>query len=471
MNRKHSILALACFSLLCIFSQQSFGQAAGTKPELVMYRYNSGPVSPSNVLQGNLLGTLKWDGLTAIGNIKTGASIQSYVTNAVSPGFLYANLVFRTGAPDQQNRMVITETGLVGIGTMDPQYHLHVVGNTHTSGDFFGRIHMDASLGISGPGPNTYLEEAYFEYKLASDMGVADNLTNGGLLTLAPSLNNNAVKDHQLFFNTGGIYHRDGDGGSNVWAGAWKRLLTSADINGTPNRIAKFTGTNSLGNSQLFDDGTDVGIGTLVPDAAYLLTVGGDTRVNGNIRSTGSLDVDANANVDGNATVTVNASIGNNAVVGNNLNVQNNADVDGNLNVDGEAHVTQRMNIGTNVFATDYLLSVGGGIIAEEVRVQLEGDWSDYVFEENYPLLPLSEVEKFVQQEKHLPGIISAKEVADNGLNLGEMQKAHMEKIEELFLHMIALEKRVNVLEAQNRQLATENQQLRAQRGNDNGKR
>ena len=67
-----------------------------------------------------------------------------------------------------------------------------------------------------------------------------------------------------------------------------------------------------------------------------------------------------------------------------------------------------------------------------------------------------------VQENKHLPGVVAAKEVAENGLNLGETQKAQMEKIEELFLHVISLEKRINALEKQNEALQTENSALKS---------
>jgi len=76
--------------------------------------------------------------------------------------------------------------------------------------------------------------------------------------------------------------------------------------------------------------------------------------------------------------------------------------------------------------------------------------WPDYVFEKGYELKPLTEVENFINTEKHLPGVSSAKTIAENGLNLGEMQKMQMEKIEELYLHLIALEKRVKQLEEEN---------------------
>lgn len=131
------------------------------------------------------------------------------------------------------------------------------------------------------------------------------------------------------------------------------------------------------------------------------------------------------------------------------------------LDVNGESNFSQRVKIGAPNFATGYLLNVGGGIMAEEVRVQLQ-PWPDYVFEQDYSLMPLAAVEQYVQENKHLPGVVAAKEVAENGLNLGETQKAQMEKIEELFLHVISLEKRINALEKQNEALQTENSALKS---------
>ena len=425
--KKSVFSALSILLLLC-FSVQAFSQGAGANPQLIMYRYNSYPTQPAPVIQGNLLGSLRWDGLTAIGigTVVPGASIQSYVTGPVSAGVLPANMIFRTGAPVQQNRMVITSDGLVGIGTMTPQYHLHIVGNTHTTGDFFGRIHMDINPG--NPGPDTYISEAYFENKTGSELSAPD-ISRGGLLTLAPSLNTPGARDHQMFFNDGGIYHRDGDAGSAAWAGAWHKLLTTGDISGTPNRLAKFTATSSLGDSRLFDDGTRVGINNFSP--AYDFDVLGNTRLSGDAYvMNGNLGV-------GTTTPGV------------------------RLDVNGESNFSQRVKIGAPNFATGYLLNVGGGIMAEEVRVQLQ-PWPDYVFEPDYSLMPLAAVEQYVQENKHLPGVVAAKEVAENGLNLGETQKAQMEKIEELFLHVISLEKRIQALEKQNEGLQAENSALKS---------
>ncbi|MBK6931807.1 MAG: hypothetical protein IPH12_13470 [Saprospirales bacterium] len=446
-------LLMLVWSLVFAFQQNALAQAGGTKPELVMYRHNgSNGTSPLPVVQGNLLGTLKWTGLTAIGNNQTGASIKSIATGPVSAGIMSSNMIFstqNTGA--LYDRMIITENGLVGIGTMNPQFHLHVVGNTHTTGDFFGRIHMDNNADTDDA-PNTYIDEAYFERKRRSVLGVpagAGLSDFGGALTLSPGGLN--AYDHQLFFGQDGIYNRREANAAAAWSGAWEKLLSSADIKGTPNRIARFlppdNPSSKLGDSQLFDNGTNVVVGPPLPaapvfDPADRFTVNGATRLNGNTRLTNNLTVDA-------ATTT------------NSLSVTT-ATSTGSLDVSGQANFGQSVKIGPGAtFASGYSLSVAGGIMTNEVNVQVQ-PWPDYVFAGDYPLQPLTEVEQFIRENNHLPNVVSAQEVTERGLNLGEMQKAQMEKIEELFLHLIALEKRVSALEAQNKQLEQENAALNA---------
>ena len=90
-----------------------------------------------------------------------------------------------------------------------------------------------------------------------------------------------------------------------------------------------------------------------------------------------------------------------------------------------------------------YKLYVEGGVVAEEVKVQLKIDWADYVFEPNYELPKLTEVEKAIQEEGKLPDFPSAATVKEEGLVMGEITTLQQEKIEELFLYVIALQKEV----------------------------
>jgi len=96
-------------------------------------------------------------------------------------------------------------------------------------------------------------------------------------------------------------------------------------------------------------------------------------------------------------------------------------------------------NIGIGTVAPTEKLAVNGKILAK-VRVQ-PGSWPDDVFEKDYQLLSLLAIEKYIEKEKHLPEIPSAKEVAQNGIAIGEMNKLLLKKIEELTLLMIQLKK------------------------------
>ncbi len=96
-------------------------------------------------------------------------------------------------------------------------------------------------------------------------------------------------------------------------------------------------------------------------------------------------------------------------------------------------------NVGIGTSTPTYRLDVCGTIRAKEVRV--ETGWCDYVFEKDYKLRSFDELEKYINENKHLPGIAPAKEVEKDGLKVAEMNKAMMEKIEELTLYVLQLNK------------------------------
>jgi len=97
--------------------------------------------------------------------------------------------------------------------------------------------------------------------------------------------------------------------------------------------------------------------------------------------------------------------------------------------------------------AGSQMLKVRGGIQATDFTVTSIASWPDYVFADNYKLKSLEETEAFIKANKHLPNIPAAAEIEKNGLELGDMQKRMMEKIEELTLHLIESNKRIIQLE------------------------
>ena len=97
-------------------------------------------------------------------------------------------------------------------------------------------------------------------------------------------------------------------------------------------------------------------------------------------------------------------------------------------------------------------LAVNGTITAKEIEVQLTG-WPDFVFADNYKLMPLNKLEKHIKKEKSLPGIPKNKEVIKEGVLVGEMQAKLLEKVEELTLYVIELNKEVGDLRKENKEL------------------
>ena len=121
-----------------------------------------------------------------------------------------------------------------------------------------------------------------------------------------------------------------------------------------------------------------------------------------------------------------------------------------NNDSDGQHQLTEYMrldntgNLGIGTSDTKgFKLGVLGKIAAEEVKVAIYNNWSDFVFEKDYELPTLNEVEKHIKEKGHLKDIPSAKEVAENGIFLGEMDSKLLRKIEELTLYTIQQQKEI----------------------------
>jgi hypothetical protein len=160
-------------------------------------------------------------------------------------------------------------------------------------------------------------------------------------------------------------------------------------------------------------------------------------------------------------------------------------DADGNLlfiskENDGDATITSSENleytkmiikgngqvlIGTNdnpAFlgsSTPYKLYINGGAMAKEFVART--GWGDYVFEKNYNLLSLEKVEEHIEENGHLHNTPPAKEIETNGLPIGKMMVNQQVKIEEIFLHLIEMNKKIDALEEENQQLKEELENLK----------
>ncbi|MEE4000818.1 hypothetical protein V1T75_10750 [Tenacibaculum sp. FZY0031] len=118
--------------------------------------------------------------------------------------------------------------------------------------------------------------------------------------------------------------------------------------------------------------------------------------------------------------------------------------------------------VGTLLAPTGYKLAVAGKTITEEVKVQLQTNWPDYVFKKDYKLPTLTEVEQYINEKGHLKNIPSAKEVNDNGgIELGKMNAKLLQKIEELTLYTIEQEKALHAKDVKLKKLEDETGKLK----------
>lgn len=317
-------------------------------------------------------------------------------------------------------RMTIDNAGRVGVGTTTPSHLFHVNG-----GDLF----VQSSSGLIRFGYN-----GANEWQMATTGAGADlrwyTTTDGGT-TVTP----------RHYFSQNGNVGLGGFSGPGVPIGRLDVLGS-----GTTSSTNTFLLRNSVGDTllRMRDDGR-MGIGYNGSSYGRTLNMGG----------TGINFYTANEAAFGGAIFPTDTSlvIWSNSSVNNYLVFQpswGNTGI-GTYTPNAKLHLNGAQLIGSNSAfpATGYQLSVDGKIIAEEVKVQLSTSWPDYVFGEGYKLMPIDELEKSIQQNKHLPNIPSAADVtAEKGIVLGEMNRKLLEKIEELTLYIIQLKKENNSLES-----------------------
>lgn len=117
--------------------------------------------------------------------------------------------------------------------------------------------------------------------------------------------------------------------------------------------------------------------------------------------------------------------------------------------------ITPSGNIGMGTASPTERLSVNGKIRAQEIRVDA-GPWPDYVFKPSYQLMPLKKVERFIQENGHLPDVPSAKEAEQNGVAVGANQAVLLKKIEELTLYIIEQQKQITQLQQDVKRVAAD---------------
>lgn len=332
------------------------------------------------------------------------------------------------------------QTGKIGIGTDEPATKLHMYSgvdedailylqpkNYVTSDDYAAILlgNQQNKIKTTHNGPMEFLTESNFVFK-GSDVEVG---------TSASGLNLN-------------VFGQTATESFKMTEGAQSNYILTSDAEGNASWAAQSQLDDndwSVSGSNVYKSDGFVGIGNSNPE--YSLDVSGQIRFSSLATSVDEpkmLVVNQNGLLE-------NADIPENNIFSENIQMQGNY-----ISHDGDnegIYLAENGNVGIGEVTDmpgEYRLFVEGGILTEKVRVKLQGEWADYVFDEDYDLMSLSEVESFINENKHLPDVPSAKEVKKEGMDVGEMNSVLLKKIEELTLHIIELEKKVN--ELQNKQ-------------------
>lgn len=158
-----------------------------------------------------------------------------------------------------------------------------------------------------------------------------------------------------------------------------------------------------------------IGIGDTSTNTYYKFNVDSPMRINGSLKVESTINVVGSVHVNGNLT----------------------------LDANGSASFANQVWIGSG-----FHCSATGSLKVKDLRVTLT-DWSDFVFDDGYSLRPLGEVERYIEAHRHLPDIPSAKEVEEEGVDVGEMNKLLLQKVEELTLYIIDLQKQIDELKSE----------------------
>ena len=415
------------------------------------------------------------------------------------------------------NSIMTESNNNIGVGTLTPAYKLDVAGNLKTTLD--ANINgITVGRGANGINYNTAL--GFNALNLATT-GQNTAVGYNALAGLTSTGNQNTAVGYQAMLDYGGIasvaigefamYHwvsgnynvalgldalrGTGTGAGNIGIG---RAALGAAVTGSTNTALGYTslinltsGSNNLAlgsysGTNLTTGSNNILIGQNV--LASVPTVSNELNI-GNWIYGSSGNIGIGAASPGNKLEITHGTSGNSGLRFTNLNASSTAATSSgkvlSVNSNGDvvleqapvssqwgtsaldANTIQNLNtggviIGTGVvnLSTGYKLYVTDGIITEKLKIRLKASWPDYVFNSDYPLKPLNEIEQYIKQHKHLPDMQPAEQVKKEGIEVGETNALLLKKIEELTLYMINADKQIKQLQEEVKQIKRKNNRL-----------
>jgi hypothetical protein len=326
-------------------------------------------------------------------------------------------------------------------------------------------VHIERSLFVS-----EYVEimKSIKVPKIEGNLEIKNDLTVNGKLTVggdATFQNNLFAQKGVMFDNTFGIKYIQGVNGSasSIYYGKGTPTLfsTGCQVSSVGSVLHKLDGfvqvydgndpTNTrvlqlAGNQYGCNIESNDALGTNGVPLTLNYFCGGDVNICTNTgQGTGSNGQGGVVNLGWNLNVgapypapnTTAVNIKANAATGLNIMDANNANIFTVSNSGKTSIGPIRISSGDH---TDAMLQVGGKIVAKSCYITVQ-NWADFVFEKNYVLPSLKEVEAFYKANKHLPGVPTEKEVMGKGINVAEMTSTLLQKVEELTIYTVQLQK------------------------------
>lgn len=393
------------------------------------------------------------------------------------------------GHTDQSSMVTLTDQGLMGIGTTSPSSVLHVNSASSLPSSSAGM----ASSGLMVSGIDGNLDLLSYD----DNSTVSNNISFGrynqstgalihkfGITSYANTGNTGSNSGDRISFSYGtnsNIWSNTSlmviEAGGNVGIGTSSpsttlhindtspnSALLRLDNNGTRetlisnysdgtydnaglqfkkfSAVGQFKFSNNNGDLMTILSSGNVGIGTTNPQIKlHVKTANANSevlRLDGGTRTTSIIDYSDGTYDNAGLQFKKNSAVGQFKFSNNNGDLMT---------------ILSSGNVGIGTTTTgSHKLAVEGSIGAREVKVEASG-WSDFVFETDYRLKSLEEVEDHIAEHGHLPDVPSEKEVTENGINLGEMDATLLQKIEELTLYVIEQNKELKELKKKNEEL------------------
>jgi hypothetical protein len=321
-------------------------------------------------------------------------------------------------------RMRIASNGYVGIGTPSPAYQLDVNGTGNVSGNFnvantlaYGRAVISTSETKSNStwtaaSTALFLSTQETDEPFGIKFGVLGNTTAANRFVSLQTGEHNVA-------NSGNLLLQKEGGNVGIGTGAPINIL----------HVAKASGTaySSLAQLRVSSGGTNGNRAAVILSDDQL----SDAKIS---------YLPAAASADRLLSLSASSTESDFVIRG-----------DGNIGI-GTLSPSEKLSIEGNI-------SVNGTIKSKKIKVTQSG-WADYVFDNDYTLRSLASLEKYIGLNKHLPGVPSAKEVGESGIDLGDTQALLLKKIEELTLYIINLKKENVMHQKQMLQLAAKIKKL-----------